>query len=208
MSDVVFTIGHSTHPLDRFIALLKQHGITALGDIRSRPYSKMNPQFNRENLKQSLQENGIAYIFLGRELGAQSNDPSCYRCNKLQYDRLAQTDLFRRGLERVRVGMHGYRLALMCAEKEPLECHRTILVARCLGALQITVEHILEDGSLESHNKALRRLLALLRLPEHDLFRSREDMIVEAYRIQGERISYDLSQAPSDAEKPMRSLSR
>lgn len=208
MSNVVFTIGHSIHSIDRFMALLKQHGITALGDIRSRPYSRMNPQFNRENLKKSLQENGIAYIFLGQELGAQSNDASCYRCGKLQYDRLAQTDLFRQGLERVRVGMQGYRLALMCAEKEPLECHRTILIARCLEALQIKVEHILEDGSLESQKNALRRLLALLRLPEHDLFRSREDMIEEAYRIQGERIAYEASQAPADGEQPMRSLSR
>jgi uncharacterized protein (DUF488 family) len=208
MSNVVFTIGHSTHSLERFIALLKQHGIGALGDIRSRPYSRMNPQFNRENLKKSLQENGIAYIFLGQELGAQSNDASCYLGGKLQYDRLAQTDLFRQGLERVRVGMQGYRLALMCAEKEPLECHRTILVARGLEALQIKVEHILEDGGLESQNNALRRLLALLRLPEHDLFRSREDMIEEAYRIQGERIAYEASPAPADGAQPLRSLSR
>jgi uncharacterized protein (DUF488 family) len=208
MSDVVFTIGHSVHSIDRFIALLSQHGITALGDIRSRPYSRMNPQFNRENLKQALKENGIAYIFLGQELGAKSNDASCYRSGKLQYDRLAQTDLFRQGIERVRVGMQGYRLALMCAEKEPLDCHRTILIARCLEALQIKVEHILEDGSLESQKNALRRLLALLKLPEQDLFRSREDMIEEAYRIQGERIAYEASQAPSDGERPMRSLSR
>jgi uncharacterized protein (DUF488 family) len=208
MPNVVFTIGHSTHPLDRFLALLQQHGITALGDIRSRPYSRMNPQFNRENLKKSLQEKGIAYIFLGQELGAQSNDASCYRGGKLQFDRLAQTDLFRQGLERVRVGMQGYRLALMCAEKEPLECHRTILVARWLEALQIKVEHILEDGSLESQKDASRRLLTLLRLPEHDLFRSREDMIEEAYRIQGERIAHEASKAPSDREQPARSLSR
>jgi uncharacterized protein (DUF488 family) len=168
----------------------------------------MNPQFNRENLKQSLKENDIAYIFLGQELGAQSNDSSCYQSGKLQYDRLAQTNLFRQGLERVRVGIQGYRLALMCAEKEPLDCHRTILIARCLEALQIKVEHILEDGSLENQKNALRRLLALLRLPEHDLFRSREDMIEEAYRIQGERIAYEASQAPADGEQPMRSLSR
>jgi uncharacterized protein (DUF488 family) len=208
MSNVVCTIGHSIHSIDRFMALLKQHGITALGDIRSRPYSRMNPRFNRENLKQSLKENDIAYIFLGQELGAQSNDASCYRSGKLQYDRLAQTDLFRQGLERVRVGMRGYRLALMCAEKEPLECHRTILIARCLEGLQIKVEHILENGSLESQKDALRRLLALLRLPEHDLFRSRDDMIEEAYRIQGERIAYEASHAPADGEQPVRSLSR
>jgi len=190
MYNVVFTIGHSTHPLDRFIALLKRHSITALCDIRSIPYSRMNPQFNRENLKKSLRENDIVYIFLGKELGAQSKDASCYEQGKVQYDRLAQTDLFRKGIERVREGMKGYRIALMCAEKDPLECHRTILVSRYLEAFNTTVEHILGDGSLESQKKALSRLLAQLRLPEQDLFRSQEDIIKEAYRIQGERIAY------------------
>jgi uncharacterized protein (DUF488 family) len=193
--------------MDRFIALLKQHGITALCDIRSRPYSRMNPQFNRENLKKSLQESGIIYVFLGKELGAQSKDDSCYLRGKIQYDRLAQTDLFRQGLDRVREGMKGHRLALMCAEKDPLECHRTILVARHLESLHITVEHIMEDGSLESHVQALSRLLRHLKLPEQDLFRSRNDMIEAAYRIQGERIAYEKREDASDVGKPMRSVS-
>jgi uncharacterized protein (DUF488 family) len=89
--------------------------------------------------------------------------------------------------------MRDFRLALMCAEKDPLECHRTILVTRYLDALQIAVEHILEDGNLESHGKALSRLLRQLHLPEQDLFRSCEEVIEEAYRIQGERIAYDKS---------------
>jgi uncharacterized protein (DUF488 family) len=207
MRRVVFTIGHSTHPLDRFMALLKQHNITALCDIRSRPYSRINPQFNRENLKKSLREQGIVYVFLGKELGAQSEDASCYLLGKVQYDRLAKTNLFRKGLDRVREGMKGYRLALMCAEKDPLECHRSILVARHLEALHTMVEHILDDGSLESHGKALNRLLRQLQLPEQDLFRSREDMIEEAYRIQSERIAYDEGEASSDSE-PIRSIYR
>lgn len=206
MPNIVFTIGHSTHPMDRFIALLRQHNITALCDIRSRPYSRRNPQFNRDNLKKSLREKNIVYIFLGKELGAQSNDTSCYMHGKVQYDRLAQTDLFRKGLDRVRDGIKNYRIALMCAEKDPLECHRTILVARHLEASHITVDHILEDGSLESQEKALIRLLAQLGLPEQDLFRSREDIIKEAYKIQGERISYDKGEAASKKGQSIRSL--
>jgi uncharacterized protein (DUF488 family) len=124
---ILYTIGHSTHSLEKFIALLKQQGITALCDVRSKPYSCMNPQFNRENLKRSLRENGIAYIFLGKELGARSEDPSYYVCGKVQYDRLARSALFQKGIIRVRSGMRDFRLALMCAEKDPLECHRTIL---------------------------------------------------------------------------------
>ena len=77
MGDTVFTIGHSTHPQERFIALLRQHGITALCDVRSKPYSRMNPQFNREELEEALLAHGIAYRFLGEELGARSDDPHC-----------------------------------------------------------------------------------------------------------------------------------
>jgi uncharacterized protein (DUF488 family) len=191
MSGVVFTIGHSTHQLDRFIILLRRHGITALCDVRSQPYSRLNPQFNRETLKQSLRENGVSYVFLGDELGARSKDPSCYADGKVQYDLLAQSDLFKKGIDRVREGMKRHRLALMCAEKNPLSCHRAILVARHLEALGITVEHILEDGSLESHTDTMARLVRQLNLPEEDLFRSPEEIIEDAYRIQGERIAYE-----------------
>jgi len=190
MSEVVFTIGHSTHPLEHFLKLLRQHGITALCDIRSKPYSRMNPQFNRENLKESLRKCGIAYVFLGKELGARSEDPSCYARGKVQYHRLAGTDLFQQGLDRVREGMKSYRLVLMCSEKDPLECHRAVLVARHLHALGLAVQHILADGRLESHADALSRLLRQLNLPEHDLFRSPEDVLEDAYRIQGEGIAY------------------
>lgn len=191
MSNVVFTIGHSTHPFERFISLLRQHGITALCDVRSKPYSRMNPQYNREVLRHALQADNITYVVLGKELGARSDDPSCYERGKVQYDRLARTDLFRQGLDRVREGMKRYRLALMCAEKDPLECHRTILVARYLETLAMKVAHIREDGSVESHPHAISRLLCQLKLSEHDMFRSREEVIDNAYRIQGERIAYE-----------------
>ncbi|HXR16408.1 MAG TPA: DUF488 domain-containing protein [Terriglobales bacterium] len=195
MRETVFTIGHSTHPLHRFIALLKLHRITAVGDVRSKPYSRTNPQFNREDLKRQLREVGIAYVFLGDELGARSEDPSCYDRGRVQYDRLARTKLFRQGIERVQEGLKNYRLALMCAEKEPLECHRSLLVARHLSILGITVQHILADGRLESHAELLARLMRQLALPEQDMFRSHEDVLSDAYRIQESRIAYTVPEA-------------
>ena len=192
MQNTVFTIGHSTHPQERFIALLRQHGMTALCDVRSKPYSRMNPQFNREELKEALLAQGVEYRFLGKELGARSDDPNCYENGKVQYDRLAETELFKYGLKRVLRGMRDdFRIALMCAEKEPLECHRTILVARHLVALGVTVEHILADGSLENHDVALSRLARMINLREPDLVHSREQLIADAYRKQGERIAYE-----------------
>lgn len=196
MEHVVYTIGHSTHPLDYFVELLSRHSITALCDVRSKPYSRTNPQFNREDLKHSLRERGIAYVFLGKELGARSEDPSCYDRNQVQYDRLAQTDLFRSGLDRICQGAKTYRLALMCAEKEPLDCHRTILVARHVQTLTFEVQHIHADGRLESHLDAMGRLLRFFNLPEQDIFRSRDDIVADAYRLQADRIAYQRAPGP------------
>ncbi len=202
MESPVFTIGHSTHSQGYFIALLHQHGITALCDVRSKPYSRMNPQFNRDELEKVLPEQDIAYRFLGKELGARSDDPRCYEGGKVQYGRLAQTDSFKHGLRRVRRGMReGFRIALMCAEKEPLECHRTILVARHLAALGIPVAHIHADGHIESHDAALSRLARILNLPEQDMFHSHEELMAEVYRRQEERIAYEVNEASGAAMK-------
>jgi uncharacterized protein (DUF488 family) len=191
MHQVIYTIGHSTHTVEHFVGLLKRHSITALCDVRSKPYSRNNPQFNREDLKDTLREMGIVYVFLGKELGARSEDSSCYDHDRVQYDRLAQTDLFRKGLDRVCQGAQNYCVALMCAEKEPLDCHRTILVARHVQALGFEVQHIHADGRLETHLDALQRLIRTLNLPEHDMFRSHEDIVADAYRLQADRIAYE-----------------
>lgn len=186
----VFTIGHSTHSLDAFIALLRQHRVTAVADVRSTPFSRANPQFGREALERGLKAHGIRYVFLGRELGARSADPSCYENGRVQYSRLAQTELFQKGIDRVVHGLRKQRIALMCAEKEPLECHRTLLVARALDEHGVLVQHILADGCLESHSEAMERLLDVTGVPHQDLFRSKQDLIAEALARQQERVAY------------------
>ena len=186
----VFTIGHSNHPIVEFIALLERHGIEVVADVRSHPFSRFNPQYNRRELERSLNEHGIRYVFLGRELGARSDDPACYESGRVVYARLASTDLFRRGVERVLRGAEDYRIALMCAEKDPLDCHRTVLVARALAERGVTVHHLLADGSIETHEEALSRLLDVAGLPQEDLFRSRQDLIAEALAAQEKRIAF------------------
>lgn len=190
MTAVLYTIGHSNHPAETFIELLRQHEITAICDVRSTPYSRRNPQFNRETLKTSLTEHDIAYVFLGAEFGARSLDPSCYKNGKVQYSRLAKTDAFRRGVERLRDGMTRYHVALMCAEKDPLTCHRSILVCRNLKAPALSIVHILADGQTESHEAAERRLLELAKIPEDDLFLDEQALLAKAYDIQAERMAY------------------
>lgn len=198
---VAFTIGHSTHPVEVFVSLLKQHAVTALADVRSAPFSRFNPQFNKDALARELKTHGIKYVFLGRELGARSEDPSCYENGRVQYGRLARTELFSQGIERVMKGAGEHRIALMCAEKEPLECHRTLLVARALDEQGVEVVHILGDGRLESHRAAMERLLDVTGLPHEDLFRSRAELVAEALARQEERVAYVDEKVAAEAEE-------
>lgn len=193
MHNTIFTVGHSTHEIGKFIGLLKMHDITAICDVRSSPYSRFNPQYNRESLKASLLKNGIKYAFLGKEFGARSDDPTCYQNGKVQYDRLAKTELFQRGLERLQKGARDYNIALVCAEKDPIECHRTILVARELETKGFLISHILNTGEIETHDEAMERLIKGINAgQDHNLFMTKEEIHKQAYSVQAEKICYTL----------------
>ena len=192
MTKVLYTIGHSNHLLEKFIELLQDHGISAVADVRSQPYSRYTPQFNREALKSALKKQGIAYVFLGKELGARSDDSKCYINGKVQYELLAQTELFRQGVIRLYKGMEDYNVTLMCAEADPLSCHRTILVCHSLRNSDLRISHILPDSRLEENTESERRLLRNLHISELDLFSTREESVERAYSLQGKRIAYTL----------------
>jgi uncharacterized protein (DUF488 family) len=183
VSERLFTIGHSNHPIERFIHLLRMHGITAVGDVRSSPYSRHNPQFTRETLQKSLQHAGIAYLYFGDALGARSADSSCFRNGAVRFDLVAQTTTFQHGLEQVRSTMATERLALMCAEKDPLQCHRTVLICRNLRRDPFSIDHIRADGSIETRQELEERLLVLMKIAEGDLFLDREQRINRAYDL-------------------------
>lgn len=190
MKNAVYTIGHSTHSIERFIELLRGAGITAVTDVRSSPYSRVNPQFNREPLKDRLRHEGISYVFLGKELGARCEDKSVYVNGQARYELIAQTELFQSGIKRVLEGAEKYHIALMCAEKEPLDCHRTVLVARKIEENGVKVKHILSDGSIETHRHTVDRLISKLGVLNEDMFRPREEVVSEAYTRQGRQIAY------------------
>ena len=185
----ILTIGHSTHGSDQFLALLRTHGVTAVADVRSQPYSRHTPQFNQRALASSLRRHGIQYVFLGRELGARSNDPTCYVDGRVQYGRLARSDAFKAGMERVLDGAQRERVALMCTERDPLDCHRTVLIARHLETRGATVTHIRADGSIETHCDAMDRLLQQLGM-QASLLRTRDEQIDDALALQEIRIAY------------------
>ena len=188
----MFTVGHSNHSLEAFLALLQQHDVEEVADVRSSPFSRYVPHFNKNVLEGTLQKAGIAYVYLGGELGGRPADPSCYDENgQVMYNRVADTDLFNNALDLVMRTADDHRIALMCAEKEPLECHRTLLVARALAAGGVSVEHILADGDLESYNAAIDRLLYAFKLPLNgDMFRTRDDVVAEALTLQAKKVAY------------------
>lgn len=195
----IYSIGHSTHSIDIFVALLKEARIAAIADVRSTPYSRWRPQFNRDILRNSLAEYGIAYVFLGTELGGRGTDDSARdEHGRVQYQYIAESAAFREGMRRVRAGSERMRLALMCAESEPLDCHRGILISRLLVAQGTRVLHIHADGHLETHRDAERRLLCLMGLREPDLFRTDDQILADAYERQEARISYVMPTIPAE----------
>lgn len=182
---MILTLGHSNHPLARYVELLQAQGVTAVADVRSQPYSRHVPQYRREALRDGLAAAGIAYVFLGRELGARSPDPAHYEDGQLRYDRLASSAPFQQGLLRLEQGQARWRIALLCAERDPLTCHRGLLVAPCLVRRGLAVTHIHADGRLESQAELEDRLLATTGLADGDLFSSREERLERAYARHG-----------------------
>lgn len=198
---IVYTVGHSTHSLQKFLELLKAHGITALADVRSHPFSRYNPQFNREAVSAALKAADIAYVFVGKELGARSDDPTCYEHGRVRYGHLASTPEFKAGIDRLLKGAQQYRIALMCAEKEPLDCHRTLLVGRALEREGAAIKHILADGRVEEQADSMLRLLDIVGLPRQDMFRSQQELIDEACERREGKIAYVDAELAAAEEK-------
>ena len=190
----IYTVGHSTQPFELFLSLLLENRITAVADVRSLPYSRYAPQFNEETLKNALKEANIAYVFLGAELGARSDNNSCYVGNTISYEKLAQTSLFGRGIERLEDGITRHNVALMCSEQDPADCNRTILISKILSERGFEVDHILGSGERETHRATMLRVLDILRSREKifsgNMIFSEEEQIELAYKEGERKIAY------------------
>ena len=190
---VLYTIGHSRHSIAHFINLLKEHAVSLIFDVRSIPYSRRNPQFSQKSLVEQLANEGITYIFSGKELGAKSPAPDCYVNGKVQFDLIATKPEFTHGLERIIDKTGEFKPALLCAEEDPLICHRTILICRHLRDRVNSILHIRGDGSMETNEMFEQRLVKATGSGEADLFDTETSIIGRAYDLQGQRISYSSS---------------
>lgn len=186
----ILSIGHSTMDYRQFYRLLKGAGITAIADVRSSPYSRSFPHFNREDLKRSLSVDGIAYVFLGKELGGRPNNPEYYTDGIADYDKMATSADFERGLERLEQGARKYCIALMCSERNPLDCHRCLLVGRALKERGHSISHLLESGVRLNQDEIESHLLKMFNKQDDDMFSSQSDRTADAYRARARKVAY------------------
>lgn len=153
VKSLVFTIGHSSHSAEKFVSLLKMHGIEMVVDVRSHPYSRHAPHFKARVLEASLSENGIGYLFLGGELGGRPESREFYDARgRVDYGLLSRSPTFREGVSKLEAEIESHMVALLCSEENPARCHRRLLVGRSLEERGITVRHIRGDGSIQSEH--------------------------------------------------------
>src|ERR1700730_1128416 len=186
----LFTIGHSNHSIERFLELARGAGISAIADVRSTPASRRYPWFNQARLAPRLAAEGIAYVPLGEAPGGRPRGPRLYREDGVaDYAAMARADEFRAGLDRIGEGARRYRVCLMCAEREPLDCHRCLLVTRALAERGFAIGHVLANATIEPHGRTEERLLALAGASV-DLFADRDQRLADAYARRASTAAY------------------
>lgn len=186
----LLTVGYSTHEWPEFLALLRSAGVTAIADVRSHPQARL-PQYRREHLEPALKREGIAYVFLGDCLGARRTESECYVDDRADYGLVAKLPKFREGIARLEKGAAEYRIALMCAEKEPLDCHRGVLICRTLVDEGWEVGHLLADGAIEPHAETEDRMIEWMGVdPLLDAATPHAELLKRAYHERGLEVSY------------------
>jgi uncharacterized protein (DUF488 family) len=200
----VLTVGHSHHELPRFLELLRLAGLRTVADVRSQPVSRRHPHFSRPELEPALKASGIAYVFLGDLLGGRPSQPSLYDDEgRVDYERLRATESFQRGLERICQRQESHHIALLCAEEDPLDCHRGLMIAPALVERGIRPAHLRGDGRIESMTEMEDRLLTLTKLD--GLFtlsaEDRRAALEEAYRVMARRKAFRLRPDATEEEQ-------
>lgn len=196
---VIYTIGHSTQNFDDFLRLLKINNINCIIDVRSVPFSRFANQYNKDNLKYSLRKAGIIYVYMGKELGARRENMSLYDNGKLNFDKVLNDEQLINGINRVIDGIKkGFCIALMCTEKEPIDCHRCILLGRILYDKGYDVQNILYDGNLKSQYDIENELVDKyfpdrMQISMFDTLNN-IDYKEEAYSKQSNEIAYSLDE--------------
>jgi uncharacterized protein (DUF488 family) len=176
--------------IETFLDHLRRAGVTAVADVRTSPFSRRFPHFSKNQIRSILKDNNIRYVFLGRELGGRPQRSGLYCDGVADYEKMALEPAFVEGVERVIKGTQEYRIALMCSEHNPLDCHRCLLVGRALIERQMCVEHILYNGRIVNHSVVEKKLLELAGAEVGDFFLSEEDRLNKSYRLRARKVAF------------------
>jgi uncharacterized protein (DUF488 family) len=186
----LFSIGHSNIPAARFTAMLRDAGVSAIADVRSTPFSRRFPWFSGKNLAPTLAQQGVAYLAYGDALGGRPRNAALYRDGIADYEAMARQPDFQTALDRLLADAARARICLMCAEREPLDCHRCLLVARSLAGRGLAVGHILHDGTVEPHTATEQRLLTLCQQADDLFVTGQRERLAAAYRHRARAVAY------------------
>jgi uncharacterized protein (DUF488 family) len=193
---IIYTVGHSTHEISYFLELLKEYSVNCLVDVRSVAASRYNPQYNQKALVKSLQDNGIQYIHMPAEFGARHTDPALLNEEgQVDFIKVQNSAAFRSGVERLRVLINsGLTVALMCAEGDPLDCHRFSMISVALQRDGFDVYHIMKDQTVKTNAELEMQLLKKYKkkLSQPDIFNqpASRDQVKEAYRLRNKDIGF------------------
>ncbi|MGE5326805.1 MAG: DUF488 family protein [Deltaproteobacteria bacterium] len=196
----IFTIGHSNLEPDEFLALLAGAKVGVVADVRSVPQSTRFPQFSQAALEGALRETGLDYVFLGEELGGRPDDPAAYHDNgRVNYAARRKSFAFRSGIEQLLRLANDKAVAILCAEEDPLDCHRFLMICPELVAVGTTPSHLRRNGTVESQVAAEDRLLAVhgfAGVAANTLFpEARAEALEKAYELQAQRAAFRVDPA-------------
>ena len=195
MANRIFTVGHSAAEFSAFLGLLQRHDVKLVADVRSKPQSARHPHFDGIEMESTLRGAGIRYLFMGEELGGRPDDTKAYRGDGLvDYRSRRKSRAFQAGLERVLQETEKVELALMCAEEDPLSCHRFLMICPEIVVAGIQPMHIRKGGVIETQQDAEDRLLEAQKLgavTSDSLFAfDRDAALEEAYAAQSEKFAF------------------
>jgi uncharacterized protein (DUF488 family) len=196
----IYTIGYSSFKIEDFIQTLKNNNITCVIDVRSNPFSEYFQDYNKDILEKKLKKENIMYRNYKKEFGARQEEPSFYPKGYLDFDLFTKSEQFNEGVLKIAKGIEmGFSFVLMCAEKDPITCHRNIMVAKAFKERGYNIKHILFDGSIESQDDIEKRMIKEY-FPERNqmaLFdenKSDEDLIKASYNKKNEEIGYRIAE--------------
>lgn len=193
----IYTIGYSAFLINEFIDTIKRYNVSCVIDVRSSPFSNYYSDYNKDVFKNTLKQHNILYRNYVNEFGARQTNPIFYSGDIVDFDKFIKSSQFLEGISKVKKGIElGYNFVLMCAEKDPIKCHRSIMLGKGFSNNGFDVKHIISKSELESQKELEERLLEIYHKDRFQLTlfgekQSDSELLADAYKKQNLAIGYN-----------------